>query len=196
MVHMPWGEGSVHFFASLSLFDNDHLRDEDHAEALEYLLANAKPGQATKGVLVVYGGGRRSFLAMLWDHAWYFLLAFGFLTVFWLWRVSRRFGPILEDPAWDPEGVGIGGGREFTEHIEAAARTYERRGQTKTLMQAAQERTRRMAANLPPEEFEPIENLLRSAKPFQAKVQALQVAAQHAAAAKRTKIQPLETPND
>ncbi len=139
MLRLPWGRGNVSFFCSLHGFDNHNLKDGDWAEFFEQLLGGAEFDEPVKGLMVVYGG-ERSFMALLWRHAWFFLVAMGGLLALWLWRVSRRFGPILEDPAWDPEGVGIGGGREFTEHIVAAGKTYERRGQCIWLLKAAEGR--------------------------------------------------------
>ncbi|MCA9003486.1 MAG: hypothetical protein KDB61_16290, partial [Planctomycetes bacterium] len=187
--------GSVHFFASLSPFDNDHLRDADHGEALAYLLANSKPGVPTRGLFVVYGGGR-SFLALLWQHGWLFLIAFGCLTAAWLWRVSRRFGPVLEDPAWDPEGVGIGGGREFLEHIEAAARTYERRGQKNRLLDAARERVLNMPGGPPEASVEALETTRDVSVPFQQKIKVLEVAARRVTRGSKSTIPSPEKPND
>lgn len=139
MLKLPWGRGHVSFFASLHGFDNHNLPEDDWAEFFEELMAGAKFSEPARGLMVVYGDGQ-GFFALLWEHAWFFLIAMGVLLAAWLWRVSRRFGPILEDPAWDPEGVGIGGGREFTEHIVAAGQTYERRGQLGWLLNAARDR--------------------------------------------------------
>ncbi|MCP5020933.1 MAG: DUF4350 domain-containing protein [bacterium] len=139
MLKLPWGRGHVSFFSSLHGFDNHNLPDDDWAEFFEELMAGAEFSEPVRGLMVVYGDGQ-GFFTLLWEHAWFFLIAMGVLLAAWLWRVSRRFGPILEDPAWDPEGVGIGGGREFTEHIVAAGQTYERRGQLDWLLKAARDR--------------------------------------------------------
>lgn len=187
MMHLRWGKGHVRFFASLEGFDNHHLRDHNWAEVYEHLLAQSHDDVHTGGVLVVYGGAR-SFLHLLWQHAWYFLLAMGVLLALWLWRASRRFGPVLEDPAWDPDGVGIGGGREFVEHLVAAGQTYERRGQLPLLLDAAWSRARGQYLEGDPAgqaiERPGVQN--PSPTGFLKKIQSLQTAARRGSAGHRT----------
>ncbi|MFT5198332.1 MAG: hypothetical protein ACI87O_000988 [Planctomycetota bacterium] len=194
MVDLPWGAGGVHFFATLSGFDNEHLRDDNWAELFEHLLLRSGPDRATQGILVVYGGGR-SFLALLWQHGWYFLIAMGLLTIVWVWRVSRRFGPVLEDPSWDPEGVGIGGGREFVEHIVAAGRTYERRGQLDRLVNAAGEHARTCTLHMDPETAQPSVSVSNPAQ-FLRNIKTLQASAERGSAEQLSTIAKPEQDND
>ncbi|HPF15175.1 MAG TPA: hypothetical protein PLJ12_12975, partial [Planctomycetota bacterium] len=146
LLRLPYGEGVIELFAGLEAFDNHRLRDEGRAQLFEYLLAEP---EAVLGVQILQGKGQ-GFFAMLWAHAAPAIWLAGLWVLLWVWRGLKRFGPLEEEPGWDPDGEGIGRGREFVEHLGAAARHYQRYEQQGLLWRAACRWKR--ASNLDPEQ--------------------------------------------
>ena len=133
LLRMQYNEGQVELFAGLHGFDTHHLRDADRAQLFAHLLEHPDPAS---GLMVLYGK-RSGFFAMLWARAWPLIVLFGAWLIFWLWQGLRRFGPVEQDPHWDPDGEGVGRRREFTEHLDAAARHYQQVNATQTLTDSA-----------------------------------------------------------
>ncbi len=111
---------------------NDRLGDADHAEmALRLAALDDRPGPAWIVVSETWPG----LLAQARRYAAAPLLALLVLIAAWVWRASRRFGPILPPAA--PER------RRFLEHLDAAGRFHWRQGRGDVLLRASREAVER-----------------------------------------------------
>ncbi|HTL99169.1 MAG TPA: DUF4350 domain-containing protein [Holophagaceae bacterium] len=105
------GEGTAILFTHLYALDNDHIREEDHADFLAALVSKRPAGAK---VWIVYREEPPSLMAWLRANAWMVMTALGVLVLLGLWRGLRRLGPTLPDPPLDR--------RSLLEHLAAAGR--------------------------------------------------------------------------
>jgi len=128
------GRGKVAMVASDAIdnyFDNDSLRQFDHAELL--LLLASQSG-ANAPVLLVQHNEAVGWAAWLWQHCRPVLLGLAALLLLWTWNATRRFGPLLPATA--------SARRALIEHIEASGRWLWKLPQGRILLlEAVRKRT-------------------------------------------------------
>jgi hypothetical protein len=107
-------------------FDNDGLRQFDHAELLVLLAAQSG---AAAPVLLVQDNENVGWATYLWQHWRPVLLGLAAMLLLWGWSAARRFGPLLPGPA--------GARRALIEHIDASGRWLWRLPQGRALLLAA-----------------------------------------------------------
>ncbi|MCE3261219.1 MAG: hypothetical protein K0R43_298 [Pseudoduganella sp.] len=138
------GRGKVAMVASEptdSYFDNDGLRQFDHAELLALLAAQSGAGAP---VLLVQDNENVGWATYLWQHWRPLLAALAALLLLWAWNASRRFGPLLPGPA--------SARRALIEHIDASGRWLWRLPQGRTLLlEAVRKRTETLLLRRLPE---------------------------------------------
>lgn len=126
------GAGSLTALTDDWLLRNDRLGDADHAELLVRLAGlNGRDGPVWVVVSARWPG--------LWSQATKYaapvLTSLALLLAAWLWRQSRRFGPLAPDAL--PER------RRWIEHLDAAGRYYWRQDRGLALLRATRERVMR-----------------------------------------------------
>ncbi|TFW27689.1 DUF4350 domain-containing protein [Massilia arenosa] len=106
----PEGRGHV-VMVGQDYFSNFPLRQFDHAELLLAVSGLAGPHAPVLGVQSVEVA---HWTIWLWRHYAPFIVSLAVLLTAWLWRQTRRFGPMLPVPPQER--------RALLEHIDASAR--------------------------------------------------------------------------
>src|SRR5690606_22494476 len=126
LVQLRHGAGTLTALTDDLFLRNARLGRLDHAE-LALRLARV-PGEAAP-VWIVAAERWPGLWAQARAHAWPALVAGAVLLAAWLWRASRRFGPVRPDPPAER--------RRWMEHLEAAGRFHWRDDGGATLLAAA-----------------------------------------------------------
>jgi hypothetical protein len=121
------GEGWLTALTDDWLLRNDHVGEADHAELWARLARRGREGP----VWIVTSTRWPGLLRRAVEHALPALAGLGVLLAAWLWRVSRRFGPIR--PAPPPAR------RRWFDHLEAAGRYHWHEGNGRALLQSTRE---------------------------------------------------------
>lgn len=124
LLEYPLGEGRVTLLSDLLFLKNEHIGKQDHARFFWYLLN--QPRTANKVWLLRPISSAHSLWQLLWRYARPLISALLILLFFWLWRKSRRFGPLLAEA---PPSR-----RRLLEHIEAGGHFLWRHGQSGILL--------------------------------------------------------------
>lgn len=107
------GLGKAYIHLDRHRFTNRNLRRHDHAELLLELLGqNPKPAKVW--IVVAANAPDRIWWSRLWELGGAAAVLALLLVAAWIWNRSRRFGPLLPDPAPDH--------RPILEHVDASAR--------------------------------------------------------------------------
>jgi hypothetical protein len=106
------GLGRITLMNHARPFRNRYLGDHDHASWLIALMG--------KDALDVWfiSGMQKSFLSLLWDHAWRVILTLIALLMVWLWCHVPRFGPLRQ--------VALHETKHFVDHIGALGHFFHR----------------------------------------------------------------------
>ncbi|CAN7692626.1 DUF4350 domain-containing protein [Pseudoduganella sp. LjRoot289] len=139
-----YAEGRGHVvMLSDNYFNNQRLPRFDHAELLLGLAALNRQEQA-RHVTVVLHADAVPWYAKLWRAAWMPLTALALFLALLLWRATRRFGPLLPEPAAER--------RSLLEHVEASGNwLWRAKGGRETLLAAARQETQALLARRAPE---------------------------------------------
>ncbi len=130
ILQLDHGDGLVTILAEADLWQNDHIGEQQHAQALWQLIS----GNYGQGALIVHGDESPSMWTLLWQYAWIACLALALLLVLVLWRSGARFGPML--PAMQPER------RSLLEHLDAAGSFAWRTGLQNELLSGLRQQIR------------------------------------------------------
>ncbi|MCX6855278.1 MAG: hypothetical protein NTV80_10265, partial [Verrucomicrobia bacterium] len=106
------GQGRVTLLNHARPFRNRYLGDHDHASWLIALM-----GEDALDVWFI-SGMEKSFMSLLWDHAWMLILTLIAVLVFWLWCHVPRFGPMRQ--------VVLHETKHFVDHIGALGYFFHR----------------------------------------------------------------------
>lgn len=128
---VPHGRGDIIVLSDVELFTNDYLADWNHA-AIATLLLQPQPGRP---LWLVYQEQVPSIFVLVWQHAWFAVLALAALVLLWLASVLPRFGPV-QAGATAPR-------RRLAEHVIAAGNLLAREGRQRALWQAVHDDFRR-----------------------------------------------------
>ncbi|MEZ5979082.1 MAG: DUF4350 domain-containing protein [Planctomycetota bacterium] len=126
------GDGRITFLVDGSPFWNGALGADDDAEFLWRLLRDAPRPR----VWFVHGRDE-SIVTLLVERAPQFTLAAVLLVVLWLWRLSARFGPPIQEPP--PER------HSYLEHVRATGRFLRRNAGNASLVEPWRRRALRVA---------------------------------------------------
>ena len=106
------GLGRVTLMNHARPFRNRYLGDHDHASWLIALM-----GKKALDVWFI-SGMEKSFMSLLWEHAWMVILTLIALLIFWLWCHVPRFGPMRQ--------VALHETKHFVDHIGALGHFFHR----------------------------------------------------------------------
>jgi hypothetical protein len=137
VIQVEHGRGRVTVFAESDWLGNAHIGDHDHA-ALAWAILKPKSPHAT--LWVVRNSPVPGLLAWLTGRGWPITAAGLALLVLALWRVTRRFGPLLPELPRDR--------RDFGEHLDAVGRLHWRLGATDELLAPLRAELRKQAAHM------------------------------------------------
>lgn len=126
------GSGRVTLLNHARPLRNKHLGDHDHAA---WLVALAGENRGEKKDVRFIVGMTASFWSLLWQHAWLPLMALAVLILLWLWKNSRRFGPVMP--------VELSETRHFADHISALGQFFFRLRRGDVLLSAAADAVRK-----------------------------------------------------
>jgi hypothetical protein len=115
LVRVTHGAGWVTFLSDADLFTNDRLGQHQHAALLASL---ATVGGVPKGARFVRWLAYPSLGTLVLRHGWPICAGAALVLGAWVWRVSRRRGPLVADP--EPSR------RSLLEHIRATASFHAR----------------------------------------------------------------------
>lgn len=111
VLHYAWGNGYITLLSDSELFENANIEKYDHAAFLWALLHLER----TPDTIWFLDNERAvipTLLDLLWRYAWMVVIVATLMLIFWLWRVSQRFGSVLPTPSKAR--------RRLLEHIEAS----------------------------------------------------------------------------
>jgi hypothetical protein len=106
------GLGRITLMNHARPFRNRYLGDQDHASWLVALM-----GEDALDVWFI-NGMEKSFMSLLWDHAWRVILTLIALLIVWLWCHVPRFGPMRQ--------VALHETKHFVDHIAALGHFFHR----------------------------------------------------------------------
>jgi hypothetical protein len=106
------GLGRITLMNHARPFRNRYLGDHDHASWLIALM-----GEDALDVWFI-SGMQKSFMGLLWDHAWSVILTLIALLMVWLWCHVPRFGPMRQ--------VALHETKHFVDHIAALGHFFHR----------------------------------------------------------------------
>lgn len=106
------GLGRITLMNHARPFRNRYLGDHDHASWLIALM-----GEDALDVWFI-SGMEKSFMSLLWDHAWMVILTLSAVLIFWLWCHVPRFGPMRQ--------VALHETKHFVDHIGALGHFFHR----------------------------------------------------------------------
>jgi hypothetical protein len=106
------GLGRITLMNHARPFRNRYLGDHDHASWLIALM-----GEDALDVWFI-SGMEKSFMSLLWDHAWMVILTLSEVLIFWLWCHVPRFGPMRQ--------VALHETKHFVDHIGALGHFFHR----------------------------------------------------------------------
>lgn len=108
LIRRQLGRGSVTVLTDLDFLQYRRIGDHDHARFLWHLVDGRGP------VWLMFNNDMPALWDWLWDYVTEVMTALTLLLAAWLWSHSRRFGPLLDQPA--PVR------RRIVEHIDANGR--------------------------------------------------------------------------
>ena len=121
MVGVGYGGGEVIVLAHARPLRNPYLARADHADFLEFIVANYADGN----IVFLYGSST-SFFGLVWKEGRIAVIAGLILLAAWLWMRIPRFGPVLQDNALKR--------RPYGDALKASARFLWRGGQLEHLL--------------------------------------------------------------
>jgi hypothetical protein len=120
------GAGLVTVLSDIGFIGNDEIGKRDHA----LLLALLAGGERRAWLL--YSSDMPSLATLVWQKAPYLVTSVLLLCGLWLWRLTRRTGPLLASDALAR--------RNLMEHLEAAAGYAWRVDRAQAMLRASRER--------------------------------------------------------
>lgn len=131
IVSLHFGSGRVTFINHARPLRSKHLGDHDHAAWLVALVDDGD--HRAKDVRFVVGMSA-SFSTLLRQRTWMPLIGLAVLIAIWLWKNSRRFGPIMP--------LELNETKHFVDHVSALGQFYFRLRRGDVLLKAAAENVR------------------------------------------------------
>lgn len=125
---MPYGEGRLTYFPNADWFGNELIDKAEHATLIWHTL---RYWDLDGKLWVLPRIENQNLFTWLWQHAAWALLAFAVFVALWLWRASRRFGPMLP-----PRGKAR---RSLREHLNAVGRFLWQHHQQEGLLQSVRD---------------------------------------------------------
>ena len=137
VMQVEHGRGRVTVFAESDWLENEHIGDHDHA-ALAWAIL--KPRSPIATLWILRNSPASGLMAWFTGRGWPVTVAALVLLVVALWRVTRRFGPLLPELPRDR--------RDFGEHLDAVGRLHWRLGATEELLAPLRAELRRQAVHM------------------------------------------------
>ena len=106
------GSGALLVFNSLKAFNNKNLQNAENADYLYDWFERL----GVDRMKIVYSSNSASIFKWLWNNAFVTLVLLFLFTIAWIFKVTRRFGPVLPPVKH--------GSRKIMEHIEASGTYY------------------------------------------------------------------------
>jgi len=133
-IRQPVKNGLVTVVSNLDFIDNFNLGEYDHAEILWHIVRGkpAKTGaadlQQPNAIWLIHSDDTASLFELIWRYWWALVITLGLLFIFWILRVSRRFGPLIQKENEDR--------RNLLEHIDASGAYYWKQKNQQVLLQS------------------------------------------------------------
>ena len=144
LIRQQVDEGLITLVANLDFVDNYNIGKFNHAEIL-WQLVRGKPATLgerdlllPEGVWLIHSEEAANLFALIWRHFWALCITLTLLFVFWLLRVSRRFGPIIPKATEDR--------RNLLEHIDASGAYYWKQHNHEVLLESTRNATQQELA--------------------------------------------------
>lgn len=127
-------DGLITLASDLSIIDNYSLDNFDHAEILWHLVhSHTKLTPHPSAVWLVHSDDIPSLFQLIWQKFWPLVIMLGLLLLIWVWRASRRFGPMIPKAAESR--------RNLMEHIHASGHYYWQQHQHSILLDSTRAAT-------------------------------------------------------
>jgi hypothetical protein len=120
MLHFDYGQGDIIAFSDMWFVSNEDIGEHEHAAFFRQVLDYPAPVQKV-WLYAPRGSTMPPLFEWLWQKAWPLIISLAVLLFFVLWKISRRFGPLLVEPAKER--------RRILEHLEASGRFLWQNGQ-------------------------------------------------------------------
>jgi hypothetical protein len=116
----------------MRFIENKEIEHADHAEILWYLVHGKQSiyaGTLPSAVWLIHNDEMPALWEILWKYAWAFILSLLFLLIAWLFKYTRRFGPLIPKYAENR--------RSLEEHITSSGSFYWKNNNRKMLLEAS-----------------------------------------------------------
>jgi len=137
-------EGLITLVSDLDFINNFKVGKFDHAEIL-WQLVRGKPttiGQSNlllpDAVWLVHSDETPNLFELIWKHFWALVITLSLLFFIWVFRVSRRFGPLIPKETEDR--------RNLLEHIDASGAYYWKQKQQDVLLESTRAAAQQLLA--------------------------------------------------
>lgn len=147
-IRQPVEDGLITLVSDFAFINNYKIGEYDHAEILwnivrgKPMLAGASGLQLPRAIWLIHSDERASLFAVIWKTWWALVITLAMLFVFWILRVSRRFGPVIAKETEDR--------RNLLEHIDASGAYYwKQKNQAILLESTRQAAQQQLAKSIP-----------------------------------------------
>ena len=137
-------EGLITLVSDFDFINNFKLGKFDHAEILWQLIRgkSATLGQTSlllpDSIWLFHTDETANLFELIWKHFWALVITLGLLFLTWVFRVSRRFGPLIAKETEDR--------RNLLEHIDASGAYYWKQKEQDVLLESTRAAAQQLLA--------------------------------------------------
>ena len=130
IVRQKIGNGLVTLITDMGFIQNDKIESADHAEILWHLVHGLhKPLNQPSNIWLIHNDKMPPLWDILWRNFWALILSLALLLLFWLYKSSQRFGPMIPKEEENR--------RSLNEHITSSANFYWKNNKKQILINSS-----------------------------------------------------------
>ncbi len=130
IVQQKIGKGMVTLVSDMGFLKNNDIENHDHAEILWQLIHGLhKPLSQPDSVWLIHNDKMPPLWDIMWRNYWAFIISLLLLLIFWLFKQSQRFGPLIPKQEEDRRSLG--------EHISSSGFFYWKNNNKQKLIDAS-----------------------------------------------------------
>lgn len=137
------GNGMVTLVSDLRFIENYQIEKSDHAEILWYLVHGLHTDLSQpKQIWLIHSDKMPSLWTLIWKYAWALNASLIILFLFWILKVTRRFGPLIPKQQENR--------RSLNEHITSSGNFYWKNNKKQLLINSSRQSTLKHLARVHP----------------------------------------------
>ncbi len=143
IVRQKVGNGLITLVTDMNFFKNTKIELQDHAEILWQLVHGLHHSiNSPKRIWLIHNDKMRPLWKILWQNYWAFLISLSLLLVFWLFKISQRFGPMIPKEEENR--------RSLNEHITSSGYFYWKNNKKQALIESSRKALAQRLARVHP----------------------------------------------